>query len=256
MRGLCLRARCCQPSPWFPSCKSYSSCPATDLSQPRQMCLHLQLSLEMTRGLLGQNGRAASRGERPGVHPLCLCQLLILGNSLHRGSSGTRARAPCSRHPPCPQWIIHCWGLRGSSAAWELTPGRDVSPSSPGSVLEQRAACRGGCRSVVLCGGPSQRAHPAIQAVITEELQPRGSEKQQITAQAPSSLIKILSLAKPPTPAQPVPISAAGQGGQRAGLLLMKRKHYRAFKCHRRWAALAGTVSSPGSVTGGQVTGW
>lgn len=109
---------------------------------------------------------------------------------------------------------------------------------------------------MVLCRGPSQRAYPAVQAVITEELQPRGTEKQQITAQAPSSLIKILSLAKPPTPAQPVPISAAGQGGQRARLLLMKRKHCRAFKCQRRWAALAGTENGPGSVTSGQVTDW
>lgn len=59
---------------------------------------------------------------------------------------------------------------------------------------------------------------------------------KQAATQAASSLIKILSLAKPPTPAQPLPISAGGQG---AGLLLMKRKQF--FSC----PVLGGRVTAP-----------
>lgn len=46
---------------------------------------------------------------------------------------------------------------------------------------------------------------------------------KQAAMQAASILIKILSLAKPPTPAQPLPLSTGGQG---AGLHLMKRKQF------------------------------
>lgn len=116
---------------------------------------------------------------------------------------------------------------------------RAGAKGSPVGRLTERGALQGSrlCKPESLPGNPGCNYQGA---------QPRGSEKKQITVQAPSVLIKILSPAKPPTPAQPVPISSAGQGEQRAGLRLMKRKHCRAFKCWGRQAAPARTARGPG----------
>lgn len=219
------------------------------------MCLHLQLSLELTWRLLGKNERAASWGERPRVHLRPLCRPLILRNTLRR----SRSLAPGSSLFFFAATELLGWGRRGRSAPRELAAGRSCVPFRP----EQRAGAKGGRLRRLRERGALQGSEPREPESFPGDpgcnyrgAQPRDSEKKQITVQAPSILIKILSPAKPPTPVQPVPISAAGRGEQRAGLLLMKRKHSRAFKCRGRRAAPAGTARGPGSVTGSRVAGW
>lgn len=115
------------------------------------------------------------------------------------------------------------WPLPRCRGGWQGSvprePGRAVSlapgaacgaQGSPSGRLPERGALQGSkvCEPESLPGNPGCNSRGA---------QPRGSEKKQITAQAPSILIKILSPAEPPTPAQPVPISAAARiAGSRA----------------------------------------
>lgn len=116
-------------------------------------------------------------------------------------------------------------------------PGARQSPSpSPGQPVR-----RG--RSAVLCRARALLAHPGCNS---PGAQPRGSEKKQITGQAPSILVKILSPAEPPRLPSLFQL-AQRPGAPGAGLPLMKRKHCRAFKCQGRRVAPAGTASGPGS---------
>lgn len=224
------------------------------------MCLHLQLSLELTWCLLGKNERAASWGERPRVHLRRLCRSLILRNTLRRSCSLAPDSSLFCHSGAAGVGTARSLGPSGArSAPRDLAAGRSCVPFLP----EQRAGAKGGRLRRLRERGALQGSEPRKPESLPGDpgcnyrgAQPRDSEKKQITVQAPSILIKILSPAKPPTPVQPVPISAAGRGEQRAGLLLMKRKHSRAFMCRGRRASPAGTARGPGSVTGSRVAGW
>lgn len=144
-------------------------------------------------------------------------------------------------HRQLPRALPRCWrGLAGLPEPREprQSPGREAAG----------ARCSAGLRGLpgTLPGNPGCNSRGA---------QPRGSEKKQITGQAPSILVKILSPAEPPRLPSLFQL-AQRPGAPGAELPLMKRKHCRASKCRGRRVAPAGTADGPGGATSSRVAGW
>lgn len=171
--------------PWFPTQRRDSrlTCPSPSL--------RLQLRLEPTWRLLGRDGAAAGV-KGPASSP---ASLLLAGPAKYP------AQKPVRRFP---RRCVGCQGCRCLGSPAEPVPVLIPVPVPPA----------GGAGALLGSKASEPETSPGNPGWNSRGAQPRGSEKKQITGQAPSILIKILSPAEPPTPAQPVPISTAA--GSRA----------------------------------------